>query len=78
MVAEPLEEFSANEIERVTRKVFHYLNAGLEFVSRRDEAKAMDLLRSMPLQKIFQGGVGTNLAPSTKSGVHPQGAMVWG
>ena len=61
MVAEPLEEFSANEIERVTRKVFHYLNVGLEFVSRRDEAKAMDLLRSMPLQKIFQGGVGTTL-----------------
>ena len=61
MVAEPLEAFSPNEIERVTRKVFHYLNVGLEFVSRRDEAKAMDLLRSIPLQKIFQGGVGTTL-----------------
>ena len=61
MVAEPLEAFSPNEIERVTRKVFHYLNEGLEFVSRRDEANAMDLLRSIPLQKIFQGGVGTTL-----------------
>src|SRR4030042_2514208 len=37
MVAEPLEAFSPNEIERVTRKVFHYLTGGLEFVSRREK-----------------------------------------
>ena len=61
MVAEPLEAFSPDEIERVTKKVFHYLTLGLEFVSRRDEAKAIELLQSIPLTKIFQGGLGTTL-----------------
>jgi hypothetical protein len=61
MVAEPLEAFSPDEIERVTGKVFHYLSLGLEFVSRRDEAKAIELLQSIPLTKIFQGGLGTTL-----------------
>jgi hypothetical protein len=61
MVAEPLETFSPNEIERVTKKVFHYLNVGLEFVSRGDEAQAIEFLRSTSLPKIFQGGLGMTL-----------------
>ncbi len=61
MAAEPLEVFSPNEIERVTGKVFHYLSLGLEFVSRRNKTKGIELLRSIPLQEIFQGGLGTTL-----------------
>ena len=61
MVAEAIDFFNVGEMERVVKKVFHYLNLGLQYLSREDERKALGLLTSMPLQKLFQGGVSTTL-----------------
>jgi hypothetical protein len=61
MVAEPLEQFDMDGMKRVTQKVFHYLNLGLQYLSKEEEEKALRVLRSVPMQKIFQSGVGTTL-----------------
>ncbi len=61
MMAEPLDLFEIEEMRRVTQKVFHYLNLGLEYVSGEEASKAMEVLRSFPLQRIFQCGVGATL-----------------
>jgi len=61
MVAERIDLFNVGEMERVVKKVFHYLNLGLQYLSKEDERKASGLLTSMPLQKLFQAGVGTTL-----------------
>ena len=61
MMAEPLDLFEIEEMKRVTQKVFHYLNLGLEYLSGEEASKAVEVLRSFPLQRIFQCGVGTTL-----------------
>ncbi len=61
LIAEALEAFTLEEINRVTRRVFHMLNLGLETISQEDEARALGLLRSLPLQRIFQSGVSLTL-----------------
>jgi len=61
MVAEAIDLFDVKEMEKVVKKVFHYLNLGLQYLSGEDQSKALELLRSIPLQKLFQGGVGTTL-----------------
>ena len=57
MVAEATDLSRFEEIERITRKVFHYLNLGLEYLSGQEETRAIEILHSLPLQKLFQGGV---------------------
>jgi len=67
MVAEPMDVFEIDEMKKVTRKVFHYLNLGLQYVSGEEEVKAGEALQSFPLQKIFQCGVGATLLLRSKA-----------
>jgi hypothetical protein len=67
MVAEPMDVFETGEMKKVTRKVFHYLNLGLQYVSGEEEVKAREALQSFPLQKIFQCGVGATLLLRSKA-----------
>jgi hypothetical protein len=57
MVAEATDFSLFEEIEKTTKKVFHYLNIGLQYLSREEETRALDILRSLPLQRLFQVGV---------------------
>jgi len=61
MVAELIDLFDVGEMEWVVRKVFHYLNLGLQGLSGEDEGRAVQILRSVSLQKVFQAGVGSAL-----------------
>jgi hypothetical protein len=67
MVAEPIDLFEIDEMKKVTQKVFHYLNLGLQYVSGEEEVKAREVLQSFPLQKIFQCGVGATLLLRSKA-----------
>lgn len=57
MVAEATDLSRFEEIERIAKKVFHYLNLGLQYLSAQEKTKALEILRSLPLQEIFQCGV---------------------
>jgi hypothetical protein len=61
MVAESIDLFDIGEMERVVKKVFHYLNLGLQCLSREEEGKALQILHTLTLQKVFQSGVGATL-----------------
>ena len=61
MVAESIDLFSIGEMEKVVKKVFHYLNLGLQGLSREDQGAAAQILHTLPLQKVFQSGVGATL-----------------
>jgi hypothetical protein len=67
MVAEPIDLFEIDQMKKVTQKVFHYLNFGLQYVSGEEEVKALEILQSFPLQKIFQWGVGATLLLKSKA-----------
>jgi hypothetical protein len=67
MVAEPINLFEIDEMKKVTQKVFHYLNLGLQYISGEEEVKAREALHSFPLQKIFQCGVGATLLLRSKA-----------
>ena len=57
MVAEAADLSRFEEIDRIIRKVFHYLNMGLQYLSHEEETKALEILHSLPLQRLFQCGV---------------------
>jgi len=61
VVAESVDRFSIEEMERAAGKVFHYLNLGLQYLSREEEERAFEILRSLRVQRIFQCGLGTTL-----------------
>lgn len=61
MVAELIDLFDVGEMEWVVRKVFHYLNLGLQGLSGEEEGRAVQILCSVSLQKVFQAGVGSTL-----------------
>jgi hypothetical protein len=61
MVAEPIDLFDVGEMERIVKKVYHYLNLGLEYLSKTEEIQALRVLKAFTLQKIFQSGVGVTL-----------------
>jgi len=61
MVAESIDLFNIGEMERMVKKVFHCLNLGLQFLSREEKKKALQILQTVTLQKIFQSGVGAIL-----------------
>ena len=67
MVAEPIDLSAPNEIERVVRKVFHYLNLGLQYLCKEDDAKALHILQAMSIQRLFQCGVGAILLLKRKA-----------
>jgi Family of unknown function (DUF6178) len=48
-------------MERVIRKVYHYLNLGLQYLSQEEEEKAFEFVQSLPMQRLFQCGVSTTI-----------------
>jgi len=61
IVAEAIDLSSIAAMERAVKKVYHLLNLGLQYLSKEDEAKSLEILRSLPIQKLFQYGVSTTL-----------------
>ena len=78
LIAEALEAFTLEEMSRVARRVFHMLNLGLETISRKDEARALDLLLSLPLQRVFQSGVSMTLLLRRKASTILNGSWFGG
>ena len=67
IVADSVDRFTLEEMGRVAEKVFHTLNLGLQYLSREEEERALEILRSHPIQKIFQCGVGATLLLKKKA-----------
>ncbi len=61
IVAEAIDLSNIAAMERTVEKVYHYLNLGLLYLSKEDRIKASQILRSLPLQKLFQCGVSTTI-----------------
>jgi hypothetical protein len=61
IVAEGIDLSNVIGMERVVKKVYHTLNLGLQYLSEKDEIKAFKILRSLPVQKLFQCGVSTTI-----------------
>ena len=61
IVAEAIDLSNIAAMERTVEKVYHYLNLGLLYSSKEDRIKASHLLRSLPLQRLFQCGVSTTI-----------------
>jgi len=61
VIAEAIDLSNIAAFERVVKKVYHYLNLGLQYLSEEREEKATGILRSLPIQRLFQCGVSTTL-----------------
>jgi len=61
IIAEAIDLSNIAAIERVVKKVYHYLNLGLQYLSEEEERKASVILRALPIQRLFQCGVSTTL-----------------
>jgi len=61
IVAEAIDLSNIAAMERAVKKVYHTLNLGLQYLSKEDRIKASHLLRSLPLQRLFQCGVSTTI-----------------
>ncbi len=61
IVAEALDLSNLAGMERVIRKVYHFLNLGLQYLSREEEGAALEILRSLSMQRLFQCGVSTTI-----------------
>jgi hypothetical protein len=61
IVAEGLDLSNIAGMERVIRKVYHYLSLGLQYLSQEEEGKAFELVQSLPMQRLFQCGVSTTI-----------------
>ncbi len=61
IVAEAIDLSNIAAMERVVKKVYHTLNLGLQYLSKDDEIKALEILQSLPGQRLFQYGVSTTL-----------------
>jgi hypothetical protein len=61
IVAEAIDLSNIAAIERVVTKVYHYLNLGLQYLSKEEEMRASVILRALPIQRLFQCGVSTTL-----------------
>jgi hypothetical protein len=67
VIAEPIDEFSLDEMKRVGERMFHYLNLGLEYTSQKEGPRGLEILRSYPIQRIFQAGVGVTILLKIKA-----------
>ena len=67
IIAEAIDLSNIAAMERMVKKVYHYLNIGLQYLSREEEIKALEVLRSLPIQKIFQCGVSSTLLLKRKA-----------
>ncbi|MBM4278559.1 MAG: hypothetical protein FJ130_11880 [Deltaproteobacteria bacterium] len=61
IVAEAIDLSNISGMERVVKKVYHYLNLGLQYLSSEEEKRAIEILQTLPIQKIFQCGVSLTL-----------------
>jgi hypothetical protein len=61
IAAEAIDLSNVVAMERVIKKVYHYLNLGLQYLSKEDEIKASEILQSLPIQRLFQCGVSATL-----------------
>lgn len=61
IVAEAIDLSNLSGTERALKKAYHYLNMGLQYLSGEEEKKALGVLRSHPVQMIFQCGVSLTL-----------------
>jgi hypothetical protein len=61
IVAEGLDLSNMAGMERVIRKVYHYLNLGLQYLSKEEEGKAFEFVQSLPMQRLFQCGVSSTI-----------------
>jgi len=61
IVAEGIDLSNIAAMERTIEKVYHTLNLGLLYLSKEDRVRASHLLRSLPLQRLFQYGVSTTI-----------------
>jgi hypothetical protein len=61
IVAEAIDLSNMIGMERAVKRVYHTLNLGLQYLSGQDEVKAVEILRSLPLQKLFQCGISTTI-----------------
>lgn len=57
IIAEAIDLSNLSGTERVIQKVYHYLNLGLQYLSSEEEKRGVEILCSVPIQKIFQCGV---------------------
>ncbi len=67
IVAEAIDLSNIAAMERAVEKVYHTLNLGLLYLSKEDRIKGSHLLRSLPLQKLFQCGVSTTILVRRKA-----------
>ncbi len=61
IVAEAIDLSNIIGMERVIKKVYHTLNLGLQYLSKKEEMKALKILQSLPIQRLFQCGVSTTI-----------------
>jgi hypothetical protein len=61
IVAEAVDLSNLVAMERAVKKVYHTLNLSLHYLSKGDEMRALEILQSLPLQRLFQYGVSTTL-----------------
>jgi hypothetical protein len=61
IVAEAVDLSNIAAMERAVKKVYHTLNLSLQYLSEDDEIRAFEILRSQPVQRLFQYGVSTTL-----------------
>jgi len=61
IVAEAIDLSNIVAMERAVKKVYHTLNLSLQYLSKDDEIRALEILQSLPLQRLFQYGVSTTL-----------------
>ncbi len=67
IVAEAIDLSNIAAMERVVKRVHHTLNLGLQYLSKEDEIKAFEILRSQPIQRLFQYGMSTTLVRRRKA-----------
>jgi len=67
IVAEAIDLSNIAAMERTVEKVYHTLNLGLLYLSKEDKIRASHLLRSLPLQRLFQYGVSTTILVRRKA-----------
>ena len=67
IVAEAIDLSNIIGMERIIKKIYHTLNLGLQYLSKEEEAKALEMLRSLPIQKLFQCGVSTTVVLKRKA-----------
>jgi len=61
ILAEAIDLSNIVGMERAVKKVYHTLNLGLQYLSKEEEIKALEILQSLPMQRLFQCGVSTTI-----------------